>query len=302
MSSAIRASGSGGGASPSDTSQSGGASAGAIQFHYDVSDAFYRLWLDPGMSYSAALFEPGDSLEDAQNRKLDYHIAQARAANQAHVLDVGCGWGAMLRRLVTNHGVQAATGLTLSRTQAAKIAADALPGVSVNLESWRDHKADLPYDAIISVGAFEHFVRPNLSSDEKIAIYREFFQFCHESLRPMGRLSLQSISLGRLRAGEIDPFIKEMIFPESDLPYPWEILKAADGLFEVVQVRNDRGHYRKTCREWYRNLQAHRDEAIELVGQAKVDDYERYLRISIASFALRSLGLLRLSFERLDPR
>ncbi len=282
--------------------QTGGASAGAIQFHYDLSDEFYRLWLDPGMSYSAALFEPGDTLETAQNRKLDHHIEQARAAERDRVLDVGCGWGSMLRRLVRTHGVKHATGLTLSRAQAAKIEAEKLPGVEVRLESWRDHKTDQPYDAIISVGAFEHFVRPNLPSAEKVRIYREFFEFCHESVRPMGHLSLQSISLGRLRAGEIDPFIKEMIFPESDLPYPWEILQAADGLFEVVQLRNDRSHYRKTCRAWYQNLQKRRVEAVELVGEAKVADYERYLRISIASFALRSLGLLRISFERLDPR
>jgi len=297
MSSAIRASEPAPGPMPA-----GGASAGAIQFHYDLSDAFYRLWLDPQMIYSAALFEDDDTLEAAQLRKLDYHIEQARATGRGRVLDVGCGWGAMLQRLVSKHGVKQATGLTLSRAQAEKIRADALPGVDVRLEGWTDHKAAAPYDAIISVGAFEHFVRPNLSSEEKIAIYREFFQFCHDSLRPKGRLSLQSISFGTLRAGQIDPFIADMIFPESDLPYAWEILQAADGLFEVVQLRNDRAHYRKTCREWYRNLELRRAEAIALVGEAKVADYERYLRISIASFALRALGLLRITFERLESR
>lgn len=276
-----------------------GASADAIQYHYDLSDAFYRLWLDPSMSYSAALFAPGDSLEQAQLRKLDHHIEQAGAHGRARVLDVGCGWGSMLRRLVQHHGVQHATGLTLSRAQADKILADGVPGIDVRLEGWREHKIPSPYDAIVSVGAFEHFVRPNLSSAEKVAIYREFFEFCHEALRPKGRLSLQSISFGTLRAGQIDPFIADMIFPESDLPYAWEVLEAADGLFEVCQLRNDRAHYRRTCREWYRNLERRRDEAVALVGEAKVQDYERYLKISIASFALRALGLLRVSFERL---
>jgi cyclopropane-fatty-acyl-phospholipid synthase len=276
-----------------------GASSDAIQHHYDVGDDFYRLWLDPGMNYSSALFEPGDNLETAQLRKLDYHIAQARAAGKPRVLDVGCGWGSMLRRLVQTHGVESGTGLTLSEAQAQKIRADAVPGVTVRLESWREHKPEAPYDAVISVGAFEHFVRMELTPRQKIAAYREFFGFVHSSLQRGGRLSLQSICYGTLRAGEINPFIASMIFPESDLPYPWEILEAADGLFEVVQLRNDRSHYRRTCREWYRNLEKRREQAVALLGEAKVEHYERYLRIAIASFATRALGLLRVTFERL---
>jgi cyclopropane-fatty-acyl-phospholipid synthase len=285
--------------STSPASRQDGASSDAIQHHYDVGDDFYRLWLDPGMNYSSALFEADDSLEAAQVRKLDYHIEQAQAPHSARVLDVGCGWGSMLQRLVLEHGVESATGLTLSDAQYQKIQADAVPGVTVRLESWQEHKPETPYNAIISVGAFEHFVRPELTPREKIAAYREFFRFCHASLQPTRRLSLQCICYGTLRAGQINPFIAEMIFPESDLPYPWEVLEAADGLFEVVQLRNDRTHYRRTCREWYRNLEARREQAVALLGEAKVEHYERYLRIAIASFATRALGLLRVTFERL---
>jgi cyclopropane-fatty-acyl-phospholipid synthase len=277
-----------------------GASSGAIQHHYDVGDAFYRLWLDPGMNYSSALFEPGDTLEAAQLRKLDFHIGQARAAGCGRVLDVGCGWGSLMRRMVLEHGVGSALGLTLSAAQLRKIERDAVPGVSARLESWREHKPEAPYDAIISVGAFEHFARPALTPREKIAAYREFFRFCHGALQPARRLSLQTICYGTLRSGGFNPFIAEMIFPESDLPYPWEVLEAADGLFEVVQLRNDRSHYRRTCREWYRNLERRRPQAVALLGEAKVDHYERYLRIAIASFATRALGLLRITFERLS--
>jgi cyclopropane-fatty-acyl-phospholipid synthase len=276
-----------------------GASAQSIQLHYDVSNEFFRLWLDPAMIYSSALFEPGDTLETAQIRKLDWHIEQAHAAGRKRVLDVGCGWGAMLHRLVREHGVRSVVGLTLSEAQAMKIRNDNVPGETVLLQNWQEHKPDEKYDAIISVGAFEHFVRPDLGPAEKIAHYREFFRFCHDNLVPSGRLSLQSICFGTLRAGQIDPFIAEMIFPESELPYPWEILEAADGYFEVTVLRNDRTHYRRTCREWYRNLESHRERAVSLLGEAKVDHYERYLRIAIASFATRALGLLRIGFERL---
>jgi cyclopropane-fatty-acyl-phospholipid synthase len=285
--------------SSSETRPGPGASPDAIQYHYDLSNEFYALWLDRNMNYSAAMFEPGDDLESAQIRKLDYHIEQARAAGKERVLDVGCGWGAMLKRCVQKHGVKQGVGLTLSDAQAQRIRQEAVPGLNVRVESWRDHKPEEPYDAIISVGAFEHFVHRNLSRAEKIAIYREFFAFCHESLRPGSWLSLQTISYGTLRAGGMDPFIEDAIFPESDLPYPWEILEAADGYFELNRMRNDRRDYRRTTREWYRNLAEHRARAVELLGEAKVEHYERYLRISIGSFQMRALGLLRLSFERL---
>jgi len=276
-----------------------GASATAIQHHYDVGDEFYRLWLDPSMSYSAALFAPGDSLESAQNRKLDYHIEQLRVNERSRVLDVGCGWGAMLRRLVLNAKVEAAVGLTLSEAQHRLIRAQGIPGISAHLEGWKAHQPDASYDAIVSIGAFEHFARPELSASEKVAAYREFFRFCHSALVPYGRLSLQTICFGTLRAGRIDPFISQRVFPESDLPYPWEVLEAADGYFEVRALRNDRTHYAQTCREWYRNLKANHDRAVALVGEEKVAEYERYLKISVASFATHALGLLRVSFDRL---
>lgn len=279
--------------------ESPGASASAIQFHYDVSDDFYKIWLDPEMVYSAALFEPGDDLERAQIRKLDYHIEQAGAAGKPRVLDIGCGWGALLRRLVGTHGVEEAVGLTLSESQARKIEADAVPGVRVEQQSWRDYKPDAPFDAIVSIGAFEHFAKPGLTPEQKLDVYGEFFEFCHAALRPRAKLSLQTISFGRLRSGQIDPFIKNAIFPESELPFIWEVLRAADGLFDPVVVRNDRLHYRRTCREWLRNLEERRDEAVALVGEAKVDHYERYLKISVASFQLRALGLLRFTFDRI---
>ena len=95
-----------------------GASPEAIKSHYDVGNDFFRLVLDPEMIYSCALYEDGDDLATAQIRKLDHHIAAAKAAGTKRVLDIGCGWGAMLRRLVEHAGVGHAVGLTLSSAQA----------------------------------------------------------------------------------------------------------------------------------------------------------------------------------------
>src|SRR5438874_3944026 len=95
-----------------------GASAGAIQHHYDVGNPFYELWLDPTLTYSCARWEPGDALEEAQIRKLDLIIGLGGASGKARVLDIGCGWGSCLDRLVRHHRVGEAVGLTMSRSQA----------------------------------------------------------------------------------------------------------------------------------------------------------------------------------------
>src|SRR5215216_2672301 len=119
-----------------------GASSEAIQSHYDVGNEFYSLWLDPTLSYSGAMWEPGDTLETAQLRKIDFHIEQSGARGAERVLDVGCGWGGVLRRLVGAHGVEKAVGLTLSRAQAEWIAAFDIPNLEVRVESWSEHQPE----------------------------------------------------------------------------------------------------------------------------------------------------------------
>ena len=193
-----------------------GASPEAIGVHYDVSSEFFKLWLDPEMIYSCALFDGTDDLAEAQIRKLDHHIEAAGAAGAARVLDIGCGWGGLLRRLTGPAGVTQAVGLTLSASQASWIRRDPRPGIEVREESWRDHRPDQPYDAIISIGAFEHFVHPGMSGAEKLEAYREFFAWCDGVLVPGGRLSLQTIAYPAPPSETVrrqSAFIAQRIFP-----------------------------------------------------------------------------------------
>jgi cyclopropane-fatty-acyl-phospholipid synthase len=275
-----------------------GASAAAIQHHYDVGNELYRLFLDESMTYSAALFTGDEDLEAAQVAKIEHHIAAAHAANAKRVLDIGCGWGATLRRLVEHHGVGHATGLTLSREQAAWIGER--PNVTVRIESWTDHVPAAPYDAIISVGAFEHFARHDSTEREKIAGYRAFFERCHAWLAPGGHLSLQTIAYGNSRRADFSPFFANEVFPESDLPRLQEIAAASDLLFEIESVRNDRAHYERTCVEWRRRLRAHRDEAVAAVGEEVVRRYDKYFQMLAIGFHVGSMGLLRLGMRRID--
>ena len=280
------------------STRSGGASAVAIRAHYDVGNRFYALWLDPTLTYSCALWEgPDDTLEAAQQRKLAWIAEPALEAGARRVLDIGSGWGSMLRHL-TENGVTSATGLTLSREQHDHVAALGLTGVDVRLESWRDHKPAQPYDAIVSVGAFEHFADVDLSQSERLAVYGEFFTACHGWLKPGAPLVLQSIAYGPVPSPVGRDIFLE-IFPESDLPRPFEIFQASDGLFEVTAFRNDREHYARTLRAWARNLSERGKEALAEVGRDRLAFYKRYLAISTLMFEGRHALLLRLRMRRI---
>jgi cyclopropane-fatty-acyl-phospholipid synthase len=278
-----------------------GASSAAVRHHYDVSTEFYRLWLDPSLTYSCAMFDPEDaSLEQAQMRKLDYHAEEARAVGAERVLDVGCGWGSQLERLVGVHGVTHAVGLTLSEEQ-AKWRAGGDPRIEVRLESWEDHQPEQPYDAIISIGALEHFARADISIDEKIQSYRSFFERCRGWIRPGGWLSVQACALGWLKRDDIkEGFIAREIFPESDFTRLAELAEASEGLFEIHRVRNDRKDYERTCQIWLDRLRGVRDRAIEIVGPETTERYERYLAMCVRGWQTGATHLLRISMQRID--
>ena len=284
-----------------------GASAEAIQRHYDVSNAFYALWLDEAtMSYTSAFFADGDTDADlgrAQERKIDYLVDQTQGRHADRVLDIGCGWGNTLSRLVNVHGVGTGVGLTLSLRQAEWVRQQCGPGIEVRVESWRDHVPEQPYQAIYSVESIEAFARPGLTRAQKVAIYRALFLAAHSWLTPGGHFGLQMIAYGNSGPEDLDAFISREIFPESDLPRLSEVLEAAEGLFEIQNLRNDRTHYARTVRAWLSRLRAAKQQAIAEVGANVVDTYEKYLRLCVFMFDSGACDLHRVSFKRIDrPR
>jgi cyclopropane-fatty-acyl-phospholipid synthase len=278
--------------------EAGGASAAAIQAHYDISNDFYALWLDPTMAYSCALWEAGDTLEQAQRRKLDFHLMQAQATGKSNLLDVGCGWGSLLHRAVTEHNVRNAVGLTLSQAQLDWASDSKRDSVSVLLESWEDHQPSAPYDAIVSIGAFEHFAKAGISKVAKAEAYRNFFRWCHENSTADCDLSLQTIVYENYDEKNPNPFVEE-IFPESELPRVSEIFAACEGLFEVVALRNDRAHYAKTLQCWYSSLRKNRGAAIAVVGEAVYRKYEKYLGVFVVGFHVGTVNLARIKARKI---
>jgi len=270
---------------------SSSAAAAAIRRHYDVGNDFYRLWLDRSLTYSCAMpAGPDDTLEAAQERKLRFHLDAIGAERASSVLDVGCGWGSILERLDGTRGV----GLTLSDEQAAFVRSRDHPGIEVRVENWLHHEPEGRYDGIVSIGAFEHFARPDEPAAEKVGVYREFLTRCRGWLTDGGALSLQTIAYANMSRENASPFMQQEIFPNAELPTLAEITAAAEGIFEIRTVRGDRLDYAWTCEQWARRLRSRRDEAVTVVGPEVVARYERYLKLSALGFRMGKIGLLRL--------
>ncbi len=279
-----------------------GASQTAIAHHYDVGNDFVSLWLDPTMTYSCALWAPGDTLEAAQLRKLDYMLDCAQVADGTRVLDIGCGWGSLLRRAV-NRGATA-VGLTLSEEQYESLQGSRNPQVQVHLQGWADFETDEPFDAIVSIGAFEHFARSGLSREEQLTSYRQFFGRCHELLRPGSWMSLQTITKGDIpsdRQGlrDILLIVKHM-FPESQLPHPADVIAAAEGYFEITSMHNDRLDYARTCRAWLDALRSEQEQAAVIAGERTAETYTQYLEACVRQFERGHAALCRFAMRRLE--
>jgi cyclopropane-fatty-acyl-phospholipid synthase len=283
-----------------------GASPQAIRHHYDLDDDFYALWLGSSMTYSCALWdgEHGDSLESAQLRKLDYLLSECIPNRPAKLLDIGCGWGSAMKRAIDTHHASSAVGLTLSPAQATYIGLLNDERVKVLVQDWADFKSDDTFDAIVSIGAMEHFVKFGWRREDKIAAYRRFFEICHGLLKAGGKLALQTIGKGNTPLDEQGAqdmiFIAQHIFPESDPPKLSEVTRACERHFEIMKVRNDRLHYAKTCEAWLNRLASRRDEAIAFVGRQKCEQYERYLAASVRQFEHGHANLYRLTLQRVD--
>lgn len=283
-----------------------GSGPASIKVHYDQGDEFFALWLGPTMTYSGAMWDgPEDTLETAQLRKLDYVVEEARAGGTRRVLDIGCGWGSMLSRLVDAHDVEYALGITLSESQLAYVEADrgGDPRIECRLEDWRTFEPEKPFDAIVSLGTIEHFVSMGAPDEERAKIYRELFQRCHSWLRPGGRLVFQTMAQGHApldrRAWRDLRLVLTRIYPNAGPPWLRELVAGCAGLFEIIHLRNDRLDYVPTLMAWHRNLRANRDRAVELVGEEAVDTHERFFTGLARHFARGNSEMLRVTFSAL---
>lgn len=256
----------------------------AISYHYDVSNDFYALWLDKEMLYSCAYFHtPHDDLDTAQRQKLDYCCRKLRLMPGDRLLDIGCGWGGLIIHAAREYGVRA-LGVTLSRQQQELAqqrihAAGLADRCEARLLDYRALDEPEGFDKIVSVGMVEHVGESHLS---------EYFRYAYGLLRPGGVFLNHGIGRAgdRPKPGELT-FADVYVFPDSDLPAIATMLGYAEQAgFEVRDVENLREHYALTLRHWLRRLEAHREEAEQMVGQTRYRIWRLYIAGSIHFFRM----------------
>jgi len=255
-----------------------------VQAHYDLSDEFFRIFLDPTQTYSCAYFERDDmTLEEAQLAKIDLSLGKLGLEPGMTLLDVGCGWGATLHRALEKYDVNV-VGLTLSKNQQAHVAelfakSDSPREKRVLLEGWEQF--DEPVDRIVSIGAFEHFGRDRWDDFFKFAfsaLPSEGVMMVHTIIKPSGeQIEARGLPLTMTKL-KFFKFIMDEIFPGGELPYAANIEDIAqEAGFEVTKIQPLRLHYARTLDIWAATLEARKDEALAVQSQEVYDRYMKYL-------------------------
>jgi len=264
--------------------------AAVIAHHYDVSNDFYAMVLGPSLTYSCAVWtDDATTLEQAQAAKHELVCRKLGLEPGMRLLDIGCGWGGMVLHAAEHHGVRA-VGVTLSRPQAdlaRKRAAERglADQVEIRFGDYRDVD-DGPYDAISSIGMFEHVGLSQLDG---------YFQRCRSLLRPEGRLLNHAISrpwhAGRMNHRRFAPrnlghnFTDRYVFPDGELHEIGEVITAIQRAgFEARHMESLREHYALTLREWVRNLEARWDEAVAEVGPGRARVWRLYMAAAAVGF------------------
>jgi cyclopropane-fatty-acyl-phospholipid synthase len=269
----------------------------AVQFHYDVSNEFYALWLDRAMVYSCAYFEsPEVDLDAAQQAKLDHVCRKLCLRAGENFLDIGCGWGALLMHAAQHYGVRA-HGVTLSPQQLLVAQqrideAGLADRVSVELRDYRDLPAEAVYDKVASIGMFEHVGLKNLPV---------YFSTVHRLLKPHGLFLNHGIthdSEGWQKSVSTE-FINRYVFPDGQLDNVSNIQHAMErARFEIADVEALRPHYALTLRHWVSRLERNHARALQYVNEATFRVWRLYMAACALDFEAGGIGIYQVLASR----
>ena len=273
----------------------------AVTYHYDVSNDFYSLWLDKRMVYSCAYFRSAqDSLDQAQEQKLDLICRKLRLKPGQRLLDLGCGWGGLIRYAAEHYGVDA-TGITLSKPQ-ADLANERIRAARLSdrcralVQDYREVPADDTrfYDALVSVGMFEHVGAAKLPA---------YFAQAWKLLKPGGAFLNHGIALhmSEQQSASGPSFSEAYVFPDGELVPISTTLHAAEGAgFEVRDVESLREHYALTLRQWVHRLEVHHQEALKFVDEPTYRVWRLYMSGSAYGFSKGRLNVYQSLLVRQD--
>ena len=247
--------------------------------HYDLGNEFYEAMLDRRMTYTCGYWKDASNLAEAQESKLDMICQKLQLKPGMRVLDIGCGWGSFMAYAAEHYGVEA-VGVSISKEQIAW-AKERYNGLPLDFRFQDYREINESFDAIASIGMFEHVGRKN---------YREYMEVAHRSLKPGGLFLLHTIGKN-LRQSTPDPWIDKYIFPNGDLPAIGQIGDALDSLFVVEDLHNFGADYDKTLMAWYRNFVAAWPRFEEQLGPRFFRMWRYYLLSCAGAFRARDIQL-----------
>jgi cyclopropane-fatty-acyl-phospholipid synthase len=270
----------------------------AVTYHYNVSNDFYALWLDRNLVYSCAYFDsPEEDLDSAQEQKLEYICRKLRLQPSQRLLDIGCGWGGLVRHAAEKYGVDA-TGITLSRPQVELanqrlVEASLADRARVEERDYREIEDNESFDALVSVGMFEHV---------GAALLGTYFRKAMQILRPGGVFLNHGIaSNATIQPRQGSTFTQRYVFPDGELTPINVSLKAAEEAgFEVRDVESLREHYALTLRHWVRRLEDHHQQALEFVSEPTYRVWRLFMSASAYGFSTARINVYQSLFVKQD--
>ncbi|SNR70810.1 cyclopropane-fatty-acyl-phospholipid synthase [Methylobacillus rhizosphaerae] len=274
-----------------------------INYHYDVSNDFYGLWLDSRRVYSCAYFAQGDeSLDQAQEKKLDHICRKLMLRPGERLLDIGCGWGGLVLHAVERYGVKA-VGITLSNDQHAYVQnliqeRGLQDRLEVRLMDYRDLPSNETFDKIASVGMFEHVGRKNL---------RLYFDKIYHLLNTGGLVMNHGITSVAVKSSglgsDIAEFVDNYVFPGGELTHISNVLaELSQSGLEPLDAENLRPHYGKTLWQWVQRLEARQEQALEMIGERKYRIWRIYMAGSAFAFDHNWLALFQIVAGKPDSQ
>ena len=254
--------------------------------HYNIGKDLYRAMLDKRMVYTCGYWQEADTLDEAQEAKLELVCRKIGLQEGQRVLDIGCGWGSFAKYAAENYGVEV-VGITVSDEQ-VRLGRERCRGLPVKIRLQDYREINEPFDHIVSLGMIEHVGSKN---------YRIFMQVVHRCLKDDGIFLLHTIG-GNKSSRTTDPWIEKYIFPNSHLPSIRQLALAAEGLLVMEDWQNFGAYYDKTLMAWFRNFDGHWNELKTNYSERFYRMWKYYLLSSAGSFRVRKNQLWQIVFSK----
>ncbi len=261
-----------------------------IEVAYDISNDFFKLWLDTNMHYTSAVYtRPDESLEDAQENKARVLYDFAEVTPEKRVCDIGCGWGSMLDHVV-RRGCKEAVGISLSTEQTAWANDRGHKNARFIVQDYHTYEPAEPFDALVSVEMIDHLCSPAQAREGMaVEIYRAYFNKLATWVKPGSCFGFQAILRNRIPRKRQDlldlQFTADVIFPGGLNPRLEELIMAVNPSWEIEQLNTRRTDYGRTTAEWLRRMRLHETHIRKTWGNQVFDDYDRYLSTCVRGFA-----------------